>query len=720
MRLATKSQSEWEDEQVEAVHGKPMPRKKPPRHDLRNHRTKKEYDDRNGDKDLQPMRKSAEHSPGDVWKTSEGKWRAKNPKGNTESFEDQADAKAYAKGEIEDIDEEDVTEVVEDEDDEDSSEDLEEDEAGPEDDEPSKPGSSGRDALRQAERVIQSLLTEKTALPKDTQESLASALEYMPGKDRAVFLRKLRKSLQYYIGKNGFDNIARKAVNSVATIEDFSVFTDPKDLAKKVALLAYGANVVANPKILAGLPVSRQPKTTEQLTRRSEEAYRHFRNLAKPWRVHAAKEIEKELRQDPKGPRAKELEAILTGISVAHIIESGEGLPGRPEPSHGAVELFRKMAEDGQEQLLFKPSEDFFAPENRTILRSAISRVPSKEVSRLLIGDDDDHPYRKLTEILGNTRIPGPLRTAVRTFMEEEALMSMTWKDRAFRDAMGTTQRGHLSPKERFEEMQSAQDVPPELASFLEGVEKAAQGDALDPKQAEILQAAEQSKGQSLLRAGAAKFMGWLRGAFSGKGDNPAAAVLGKYVETGDPEWLERPVRPHPDQKREKRASFSPYRVGRYRRHPATPERSTMRNVRITKRAANLVVGQLERAANLIQKNHKQLGLDVKIAYDFARRADLLSDFIDRKAGINRQAMQRQAQGPAATISYDFENFTETDLSDLDFDPSEIGEMSEGALMRDPDEPYMDVFNQDEYFQLGEVQEQGMFSNARVANRRRK
>lgn len=148
-----------------------------------------------------------------------------------------------------------------------------------------------------------------------------------------------------------------------------------------------------------------------------------------------------------------------------------------------------------------------------------------------------------------------------------------------------------------------------------------------------------------------------------------------------------------------------------------------MPNIRITKRAANLVVGQLERAADIIQRNHKQLGLDVKVAFDFARRADLLADYIDRRAGIDRQAQARlaaqekAAQGPAATISYDFENFTETDLSDLDFDPSEIGEMSEGALMRDPDEPYMDVFNQDEYFQLAEVQEQGMFSNARVASK---
>jgi hypothetical protein len=55
-------------------------------------------------------------------------------------------------------------------------------------------------------------------------------------------------------------------------------------------------------------------------------------------------------------------------------------------------------------------------------------------------------------------------------------------------------------------------------------------------------------------------------------------------------------------------------------------------------------------------------------------------------------------------------------LESNEFDPAEIGEEQSGALLRNEDEPYMDVFKQDEFDQLREVQQDGMFSNAKAAS----
>jgi len=125
---------------------------------------------------------------------------------------------------------------------------------------------------------------------------------------------------------------------------------------------------------------------------------------------------------------------------------------------------------------------------------------------------------------------------------------------------------------------------------------------------------------------------------------------------------------------------------------------------KIKKEAAIKVTRVLDHAADILQQHHAALGIKEKIAKDFAIRCDLLSDHIEKQAGVDRRAQMDPA-----------ENYTEDKLGPDDFDPAEVGEETPGALLRNEDEPYMDTFNQQWFDQLREVQQTGQFSNAKVA-----
>lgn len=141
--------------------------------------------------------------------------------------------------------------------------------------------------------------------------------------------------------------------------------------------------------------------------------------------------------------------------------------------------------------------------------------------------------------------------------------------------------------------------------------------------------------------------------------------------------------------------------------------------MRINKKAALSVTTMMDRVANLLEHNSAQLRIPRHVARDITRRLDAISDHINRTSGTLAHVQSRTAQVNSSPYEFD-ENFTETDLFPGDFNPAEIGEMYDGAFLRDEDSPYIDAMgNQDEFYQLGRVQENGMFSNAKTARRRR-
>lgn len=115
----------------------------------------------------------------------------------------------------------------------------------------------------------------------------------------------------------------------------------------------------------------------------------------------------------------------------------------------------------------------------------------------------------------------------------------------------------------------------------------------------------------------------------------------------------------------------------------------------LSRRGAIQVTSHLDRVAQVIQANHSILGIDKKIAMDFAYRCDLLSDAIERRAA----AVAKVADENTSILGDTGNN-----------DPATIGEDVGGPLgiVEPPSEPWMDGhFSQINFSELGDAQEGG-------------
>lgn len=112
---------------------------------------------------------------------------------------------------------------------------------------------------------------------------------------------------------------------------------------------------------------------------------------------------------------------------------------------------------------------------------------------------------------------------------------------------------------------------------------------------------------------------------------------------------------------------------------------------RLSKKGALNVTKDLDRVANVIQTHCDALGLPEKIASDFAYRCDLLSDAIEKSAGLSRQALN------------EFDP-----VKEQGFNPEEIGQEVGGPEVHEADEPFMKAeFTQQENRELRERQQAG-------------
>lgn len=110
---------------------------------------------------------------------------------------------------------------------------------------------------------------------------------------------------------------------------------------------------------------------------------------------------------------------------------------------------------------------------------------------------------------------------------------------------------------------------------------------------------------------------------------------------------------------------------------------------RITKKGARNVTRTMERLADLMEKDFGVLGIPQHIAADASRRLDLLSDAIERHAGINPQD-------------------TRTKQALDGFNAEMIGQEKSGPLEMETDEPFMKgEFSAQENRELREKQEAG-------------
>jgi hypothetical protein len=97
----------------------------------------------------------------------------------------------------------------------------------------------------------------------------------------------------------------------------------------------------------------------------------------------------------------------------------------------------------------------------------------------------------------------------------------------------------------------------------------------------------------------------------------------------------------------------------------------------ISKRAAKAITNDLDRLAQLFESAHAQLRIPEKVAKDFSYRCDLLSDYLEKAASDDEDAVEDVVDGNVTKVT-------------------------------EPDEPYMaDKVDQDELTELGDKVDSG-------------
>jgi hypothetical protein len=127
---------------------------------------------------------------------------------------------------------------------------------------------------------------------------------------------------------------------------------------------------------------------------------------------------------------------------------------------------------------------------------------------------------------------------------------------------------------------------------------------------------------------------------------------------------------------------------------------------KLTRQGARNLTATLDRIASVIQENPKLLGVDHRIASDFAYRCDLLSDAIETTASTNFPKSAADAHGAGE----DEEGMSVDHGWEGSFDANSIGDEVPGPLeiVEPPSEPWMDGhFTQEKFTALGDLQTEG-------------
>lgn len=423
-KTATKSESEKEDEQAEHLI-RPSPKVKPPRKDLHNNTVDNDESDPDEKQDDKDTSKNFKHQaaveglwdrlarqvwggdpsdkqprkPGEVWETSKGTWSAKSKDGDRiqGGFADEAEAKSWLSG-----DDEDEAEAEGGEDGEDSS--------GDEDAEAEKALAQAVDAAESAAKKI----VGGKHLPEDFRDSLNARMQGMSAEDRAAFGQAFAETLTDLQENQGDEDLeaARKFLqaNPDAKDSEGKAKHSADKVGRMVAEALYADRVVFNPFMIGGkvnddVEAASHDDLKEGQEARMERARAAKAAYAKYTPEEVASLVEKlgagpppRSELDPDSPRARDIDAIYYGMSLAAMLKDKEppdlSSAGWKEakgvsavrPSAHMNHLAQAMSRVGKEDLLLGTVEDFTAPESQAAVRSAFGSMPDKEIHEFVKG----------------------------------------------------------------------------------------------------------------------------------------------------------------------------------------------------------------------------------------------------------------------------------------------------------------------------------------------
>lgn len=125
--------------------------------------------------------------------------------------------------------------------------------------------------------------------------------------------------------------------------------------------------------------------------------------------------------------------------------------------------------------------------------------------------------------------------------------------------------------------------------------------------------------------------------------DNKLLAILRKLKETGDIKWMTRPIVVN---RIAGFLAYSPTKLERALLKTLHMERKQMSD-KLSRQGALRLTADIDRIASVLSENALALGIPQNVALDFAKRADLLSDVIEKTAGVD--PVTKSAALPAAS-----------------------------------------------------------------------
>jgi hypothetical protein len=412
-----------------------------------------------------------------------------------------------------------------------------------------------RQSVDKAQETMRGLLGPKSELPHDLRSQLEQQLDNLDDDQVESFSLSFAAKMKELTDRDPAAPESIEAANSAAKFGDLYGLTDPEEMADRLAQLSYATNVVANPMNIAGKPVGQTEMTDEAYGERAHEAFRQFQGLHPALRRAAVDRLTSEMRGlDPDTHRAKELNAILTGMDIAQIADTGEALPGRPQPSKGNAALIKKMVELGHAERMFKPVEDFFAENARQGMSDALGQLDAKEVADLVTGGKSDAGYSDLYDMIHDDSTPDVMREMMKDFLVQD-LLNDTWGDRAIRDTMQAAGVADADdPEVRAEVLQESKrrEAPRrEQALAAQGrVEEAkARGESPDQADVELADGYFDAEKGTGLRSTVRSLLDTIKDKFKKTIVSPATAVLEHFIDTGDSSALSQETQPHPDER---------------------------------------------------------------------------------------------------------------------------------------------------------------------------
>ena len=564
--------------------------------------------------------------------------------------------------------------------------------------------------------------------------ALKKRLESMSPEARQTMLAAMQETDKEYMASPvSTDEAAQLAQEHDGKVSAKDLPKDPAKLGKYLAARAYTQNVVLNPLMTGGRAVNDEEKSLDEISARSAAAYDTFKELETPVREKAAGKVLDRLGEvDPKGNEAKELNAVLDGLTLAGALR-GENTPGRPPPSAMFTEIAKSMERQGEAHDLLK-AVDQNSTEGRDALRKGLEGMSDEAMVSSLGGTD---VLDAMGERLMDSGVSPESQAAIRQMMIDLASDDIQFIDPMIRDGLEAKgEKGKaLNARDRDAVKKEIHDKSFEFLS--------------DP--GEMDDATRKNLRFSILQQAVVTVRKWL-----GSAKSMAVTQVDTAIEADEPDLLKvpaskpvsRPIEGKGESKKGAQSgAYTPTQLsegpspfeewGMIEPESPRPFRRKMMSKLLTKKGAEQMLDHAGRLAHVIQHNWKALGIpSEKHAMDLAFRLDLFGDTVERVATENERtaAARKQAETlggvPSPTVGEgtikdqsgaplrggtpEQDNATKEVQGPHDFDESGIAKIKPPTT-QEPDEPYMDAFVQDEFHQLADIQQSGEFSNAKAA-----